>query len=184
MKPMLLTWYVWCITWEILHWPGQQCLEFFGCLFLASFAKSWMSRRHTLGLTTPKYYCHCSRFSLFVDKGSDSGSLELGDGFSREIDFNNFFQISSWTALDHGMMRFLKLLEPTSLCLADHIYVMSRFNKCDVMLPVKLNSAFRKLLLVKVTSWFNKGEGVMFFVCALIQLAFRNGILYFLVKRC
>ncbi len=46
---------------------------------MGSFMTSWMSRHCALGviLATPGKVHHCSKFSLFVDNGSDRGSLEL-----------------------------------------------------------------------------------------------------------
>ncbi len=93
---------------------GKWGLQFFRCcsgffydLLDESLLRSWSNFGR---LATPGKVHHCSKFSPFVDNGSDRGSLEsqsLRNGFitlSRLIHVNYLFLMCSWMYLDRGMM--------------------------------------------------------------------------------
>ncbi len=122
---------------------------------LGSFMTSWMSRRCALGVIlvgqpTPGKVHHCSKFSPFVDNGSDCGSLEsqiLRNGFitlSRLIHVNYF--VSHLFLKVFRLQYDVLLFKHASLCQTGSIQVISWFNRSGSnqawVWLVKFNSAF------------------------------------------
>ncbi len=102
-----------------LNW-GKWGLQFFRCcsgffydLLDESALRSWSNFGRP---ATPGKVHHCSKFSPFVDNGSDCGSLEsqsLRNGFITLYMSTILFLICHWISLNHGIMCYSK---HASLC--------------------------------------------------------------------